>query len=380
MTTSDLSTSPPHPLKAYLALDVAELTERINAVRASLGSRLLVLGHHYQRDEVIALSDLRGDSYKLSAMAASNEPCETIAFCGVHFMAETADILANRPERLAQRDGRRVMVVLPDMQAGCPLAEMADIEQVEACWQQLATVSDVDEVTPITYVNSRASLKAFCGRHGGIVCTSSNARAVLEWAFQRRPRVLFFPDQHLGRNTARAMGIPLDAMPLWNPSEPSLGGNTEAAIRDARVLLWRGWCNVHQRFLAEDVARVRRERPGVKVIVHPECMMEVVDQSDAAGSTSMIIEEVRKAAPGTRWAIGTEERLVRRLQEQFPEQEIDLLGSQGALCRTMSLIDLPHVCWTLENLAAGTPVGVVTVDEATAEASLLALERMLKVS
>ena len=219
-----------------------------------MGRRLLILGHHYQQDEVIALADLRGDSYQLSALAAAEEQCRAIAFCGVHFMAETADILANRPEQIERRSGERVTVVLPDIKAGCSMADMAAIDQVEDCWEQLAEVIDVEEVMPVTYVNSAASLKAFCGRHGGIVCTSSNARAVLEWSFARRQRVLFFPDQHLGRNTARTMGIPLDVIPIWNPRESELGGNSRDAILRSRVLLWKGHCSVHQMFTAQHVA------------------------------------------------------------------------------------------------------------------------------
>jgi quinolinate synthase len=248
-----------HDLAPYMSLENDSLTARIQQVRAKMGSRLLILGHHYQRDEVIALSDLRGDSLQLAQLASTHEDCRAIAFCGVHFMAETADILANRPERLAQRSGRRVAVVLPDMGAGCSLADMADIEQVEDCWEQLGEAIDVADVMPITYVNSAASLKAFCGRHGGIVCTSSNARAALQWAFAHRSRVLFFPDQHLGRNTARAMGVPLEQMPVWDQRQDRLGGNAPEAIRNSRVILWRGHCSVHQMFLPQHVAQFRQQ-------------------------------------------------------------------------------------------------------------------------
>ena len=344
-----------------------------------MGEELLILGHHYQQDEVIALSDLRGDSYQLSAQAAANQKCRAIAFCGVHFMAETADVLANRPEQLARRDGRRTTVVLPDLAAGCSMADMAAIEQVEDCWEQLAEVIDVADVTPVTYVNSAASLKAFCGRRGGIVCTSSNARAVLEWAFARRSRVLFFPDQHLGRNTARRMGIPIDEMPLWNPREESLGGNQPEAIRRSRVLLWKGHCSVHQIFQPAHVAELRARHPGIKILVHPECTMEVVDQADVVGSTGRIIRAVEESPPGTKWAIGTELHLVNRLKHEHPEQEIYFLSPIVCMCATMYRIDLPHLCWALENLAAGTPVNVVRMDDETARWALEALERMLQV-
>ncbi len=371
--------TPTYELSLYESLDDETLIERIQKVRAKLGSRLLILGHHYQRDSVIAMADLRGDSYKLSALAAENTDCESIVFCGVHFMAETADILANRPERLAQRDGRRVAVVLPDRSAGCSLADMAAINQVEDCWSQLAELIDIEDVTPITYVNSTAELKAFCGRHGGIVCTSANAAAVLRWAFERRSRVLFFPDQHLGRNTARAMGIPTEQMPLWDPDQAELGGNTQTAIRNGRVILWRGHCSVHQVFLPEHVEQFRREYPDIKVIVHPECTAEVVKLSDAAGSTGAILDAVQSAAPGTRWAVGTEQHMVDRLRRDHPEQHIHFLAPTDSICETMSRITLANVCWSIENLAAGTPVNVIEVAPKTARWSLDSLRRMLDV-
>jgi len=371
--------APAFELAPYKSLENEALTERIQWVRAAMGSRLLILGHHYQQDEVIALSDLRGDSYKLAELAAQHEECRAIAFCGVHFMAETADILANRPERLLQRNGERVTVVLPDMAAGCSLADMAEIDQVEDCWEQLGEVIDADDVMPITYVNSAANLKAFCGRHGGIVCTSANARAVLDWAFARRSRVLFFPDQHLGRNTARAMGIPLEQMPLWDPHQEQLGGNTPDAIRQSRVILWRGHCSVHQMFLPQHVANFRAKYPGIKILVHPECMMQVVDQADVVGSTGKIIRAVEEAPPGTRWAIGTELHLVNRLKHQHPEQEIHFLSPVVCMCATMYRIDLAHLCWAVENLAAGTPVNAIEVEPETARFALEALQRMLQV-
>jgi quinolinate synthase len=371
--------APAFALAPYKSLENDALTARIQRVRAEMGPRLLILGHHYQQDEVIALSDLRGDSYKLAELAARHEECRAIAFCGVHFMAETADILANRPEQVARRQGGRVTVVLPDQAAGCSLADMAAIEQVEDCWDQLGEVIDTADLMPITYVNSAADLKAFCGQHGGIVCTSANARAVLEWAFQRRSRVLFFPDQHLGRNTARAMGIPLEQMPLWDPRQEPLGGNPAEAIRRSRVILWRGHCSVHQMFLPQHVAAFRQKYPGIKIMVHPECMMEVVDQADVIGSTGKIIRAVEEAPAGSKWAIGTELHLVQRLKREHPEQEIHFLSAIVCMCATMYRIDLPHLCWALENLAAGTPVNVIRVPEDTAGYALEALQRMLEV-
>ncbi|MBU4273732.1 MAG: quinolinate synthase NadA [Planctomycetes bacterium] len=371
--------NPTFDLARYESLEKDALVRRVQAVRAEMGPRLLILGHHYQQDEVIALADLRGDSYGLSELAANSEECRAIVFCGVHFMAETADILANRPERLAERGGLRVPVILPDLDAGCSLADMADVEQVEKCWSELAEVIDIDDVTPITYVNSAAELKAFCGRRDGIVCTSSNARAALDWAFQRRGRVLFFPDQHLGRNTARTMGIPLEQMPLWDPRQDKLGGNSAEAIRGSRVILWRGFCCVHQRFTSYDVAYFRAKYPGIKIIVHPECMMEVADLADVVGSTSKIIREIEQSPPGTRWAIGTELHLVDRLRREHPEQEIHLLSNESCVCSTMFRINLPRLCWAVENLAAGTPVNVIEVEPETARWALEALRRMLDV-
>jgi quinolinate synthase len=358
--------SPAFEFKPYRGLSNDELTRRIDAVRAEFGPRLLILGHHYQQDEVIALSDLEGDSYQLSKMAAESRDCRFIAFCGVHFMAETADILANRPEKLAERNGERVTVVLPDMAAGCSMADMAAIDQVESCWEELGEVIDTSDITPVTYINSAASLKAFCGRHGGIVCTSSNAAAVLKWAFERTKRVLFFPDQHLGRNTAKAMGIPLSEMAVWNPHADSLGGNTPEVLQKVKVLLWQGHCSVHAMFRPEHVDAFRAKYPGIKVLVHPECPLEVVDKSDASGSTSKIIRTVDEAVPGTKWAIGT-------------EQEIHFLSPVVCMCATMYRIDLAHLCWSLENLAAGTPVNIINVDPDTAHHALVALERMLAV-
>tara|TARA_B100000809_G_scaffold257625_1_gene299534 strand:+ start:19772 stop:20911 length:1140 start_codon:yes stop_codon:yes gene_type:complete len=370
---------PAHELAPYRSLEDSVLAERIEAVRSNLGSELLILGHHYQQDGVIAHSDLRGDSYQLSKMAAENSECRWIVFCGVHFMAETADILANRPEKVAQRDGRRVEVILPDMAAGCSMADMAAIEQVEAAWEDLAEVVDTDEITPITYINSAASLKAFCGRHGGVVCTSSNAAGVLQWAFERRRRVLFFPDQHLGRNTALTMDITNDQMPVWDPYAQELGGNDSQAIQQGRVILWKGHCSVHQMFQPDHVHQLREQHPDIQILVHPECPQEVNDLADVSGSTGKIIETVRAADPGTRWAIGTELHLVNRLKEEYPEQEIHFLSPVVCMCATMYRIDMAHLCWSLENLAAGTTVNRVEVDEETSRWSLVALERMLSI-
>jgi quinolinate synthase len=366
-------------IEPYKSLDSQTLTERIQAVRTQMGPRLLILGHHYQQDDVIALADLRGDSYQLSKLAAESRQCRAIAFCGVHFMAETADILANRPERLAEREGQRVPVILPDLAAGCSMADMAEIEQVELCWEQLAEVIDVDDLMPVTYVNSAASLKAFCGRHGGIVCTSANARAVLEWSFARRSRVLFFPDQHLGRNTALTLGVTPEEMPVWDPRNDDLGGCDEAAVRRSRVLLWQGHCSVHQMFLPAHVDQFRQRFPGIKILVHPECMREVVAKADVIGSTGKIIRAVEQSPPGTRWAIGTELHLVNRLKHEHPEQEIYFLSPVVCMCATMFRIDLAHLCWSLENLARGAAVNVIRVDDTTARDALEALQRMLEV-
>jgi quinolinate synthase len=368
------------PFTPYRSLSNGELQERIAKVKREMGSRLLILGHHYQQDEVIAHADLTGDSYQLSKLAADSPDCRAIVFCGVHFMAETADILANRPEKLASRNGERVSVILPDLSAGCSMADMAAIRQVEAAWEALGEVIDTQDLTPVTYINSAASLKAFCGRHEGIVCTSSNAKAVLEWAFARRKRVFFFPDQHLGRNTSLKMGITNEQMPVWNPHAEDLGGNSEEAIVNSRVLLWQGHCSVHQMFTAAHVHQYREKIPGIKILVHPECPQEVNDIADISGSTSKIIETVRKAPAGTKWAIGTELHLVNRLKAEHPEQEVHFLSPIMCMCATMYRIDLAHLCWSLENLQAGHIVNQINVKQDIADWSLIALQRMLDVS
>jgi quinolinate synthase len=370
----------PRPFPHYRELADDVLHERIAAAKHELGKSLLILGHHYQQDEVIRHADLTGDSYQLSKLAAESQDCRTIVFCGVHFMAETADILANRPEKIAARQGKRVAVILPDMAAGCSMADMAAIRQVESAWKQLSEVIDTNDLTPVTYINSAASLKAFCGRHGGIVCTSSNAKAVLEWSFAQRKRVFFFPDQHLGRNTSLKMGISNGEMPVWNPHEEELGGNTADAIQKSRVILWKGHCSVHQMFQASHVHSFRMNHPGIQILVHPECPQEVNDIADISGSTSKIIETVRKAPAGTKWAIGTELHLVNRLKKEHPEQEIHFLSPLVCMCATMYRIDLAHLCWSLENLTHGVVVNQVTVKDDIAKWSIVALERMLDVS
>ncbi len=368
------------PLSDYKPLGNAELSARISAGRKKLGKSLLILGHHYQQDEVIEHADLRGDSYQLSQLAAASTDCRTIIFCGVHFMAETADILANRPDKLAERKGHRVDVILPDMAAGCSMADMAAIRQVEDAWDQLGEVIDTKRLIPVTYINSAASLKAFCGKHGGIVCTSSNAAAVIRWAFERGERVFFFPDQHLGRNTALTMGITNAQMPVWDPYTEDLGGNTSAAIAGSKVVLWKGHCSVHQMFRPEHVAQFRQKIPGIKILVHPECPQEVNDIADHSGSTSSILRTVEQAPPGTKWAIGTELHLVNRIKKEHPEQEIHFLSPVVCMCATMYRIDLAHLAWTIENLLEGELVNEIVVDEDTARYSLIALERMLEVN
>jgi quinolinate synthase len=360
----------------YRVLDNETLNQRIREAKQKLGSRLLILGHHYQQDEVIEHADLRGDSLQLSQMAAERD-CDYIVFCGVHFMAETADIVANRPEKLAARNGKRVIVVLPDMAAGCSMADMAGIEQVENAWDDLGQVIDNKDITPVTYINSAASLKAFCGKHGGIVCTSSNAEQVIRWAFERTSRVFFFPDQHLGRNTSLKMGITNDQMPVWDPYAESNGGNSADAIRNSKVVLWKGHCSVHQMFRKEHVDAFRQRIPGIKILVHPECPQEVNDIADLSGSTGYIIRTVKSAPAGSKWAIGTELHLVNRLKKEHPEQEIHFLSPVMCMCATMYRIDLAHLCWSLENLVAGVPVNVIEVDPDTSRWSLVALERML---
>jgi quinolinate synthase len=348
----------------------AELQERIAAAKAKLGRRLLVLGHHYQRDEVIRHADFTGDSFKLAKNAADRKEADFIVFCGVHFMAESADILS----------GEHQTVFLPDLNAGCTMADMADIEQVEKAWEDV-TAAVGDEVLPITYMNSTASLKAFVGRQGGAVCTSSNARAVLEWAFAQKPRVLFFPDEHLGRNTGYRMGIPLAAMPLFDPYEER-GGLDPAQVRAARILLWKGHCSVHNRFTPEMVDERRAKIPGVKVIVHPECRFEVAQKADVIGSTEGILKTVRESAPGTKWTVGTELNLVARLarEQQAQGREVTSLDDCFCACSTMFRIDPPHLLWVLEGLLEGDLLrNPIRVPPKTAAEARAALDRMLAI-
>jgi quinolinate synthase len=345
-----------------------DLEERILSVKQRMGDSLLILGHHYQQDEVIRFADLRGDSYRLTQLAAASRECRAIVFCGVHFMAETADILSRE----------EVDVYLPDLAAGCSMADMADHESVEAAWQDLADVIDTNQLTPVTYINSSAELKAFCGRHNGIVCTSSNAAAVLEWSFGRGSRVLFFPDQHLGRNTARRMGIPLEEMTVWDPREP-LGGNSTERLVASRVLLWKGHCSVHQMFKPDHVRQFRHRFPDGKILVHPECMMQVVDAADLVGSTEFIIETIAQAPSGSTWGIGTELHLVNRLAEENRDKSIHFLSPIVCMCATMFRIDLPHLAWCLENLDRGTPVNRIKVPHETARWAQVALKRMLEI-
>lgn len=352
-----------------------ELDARIRAAKATLGDRVVVLGHFYQREEVVRHADYVGDSFQLANAAKDRPEAEAIVFCGVHFMAETADLLS-RPEQA---------VILPNLAAGCSMADMADIDQVEECWEQLEDVlgdletPDADglvPVIPVTYMNSSAAIKGFVGRHGGIVCTSSNARTVLEWAFARGRRVLFFPDQHLGRNTAKAMGVPLEQMPMWNPRRP-LGGSTAEQLEDSRVILWHGFCSVHRRFTVDQIDKARAEHPGVRVIVHPECPMDVVDAADEAGSTDIIRKAIAAADEPTTFAIGTEINLVQRLAAQYPQHEIFCLDPVVCPCSTMYRIHPGYLAWVLESLVAGKVVNRITVPADVAEPATVALERML---
>ncbi len=350
-----------------------ELHTRIEAAKATLGDRVVVLGHFYQRDEVIRHADYVGDSFQLAGAAKSRPDAEAIVFCGVHFMAETADLLSTPAQS----------VILPNLAAGCSMADMADADSVAECWEQLDEVFgsalDADgraPVIPVTYMNSSAALKAFCGRNGGIVCTSSNASTVLEWAFERGQRVLFFPDQHLGRNTAKAMGIPLEQMPMWNPNKP-LGGNTEEQLRDAKVVLWHGFCSVHKRFTVDQIADARAQHPDVRVIVHPECPSPVVDAADEAGSTDYIVKAIQAAPAGTTFAIGTEINLVQRLAAEYPQHRIFCLDPVVCPCSTMYRIHPGYLAWVLERLVAGEVVNQITVAGADVEPARLALERML---
>ncbi len=355
------------PFADYVALDAETIRARTWAAKRQLGDTLVILGHHYQRESVIEFADFRGDSFKLSQLAAAQDTARTIVFCGVHFMAESADVLA-QPHQT---------VILPDIKAGCSMADMATLDDVEDAWDQLLAEHG-DTFTPITYMNSTAAIKAFCGAHGGIVCTSSNAREALEWAWARKPRVLFLPDQHLGRNTAYRMGVPLDHMAdwVWRASKPRQV-NARAFEADTRIVLWRGFCSVHAKFSAAQIDEVRAADPKVNVLVHPECPFDVVQGADLVGSTEYIIEQVQNAPAGTSWAIGTEVHLVHRLALEHPEQHIRSLQKNVCPCATMNRIDPAHLLWTLENLADGHVVNPVRVPEAVKADARAALDRML---
>ena len=359
----------------YLNADPDELARRIAEAKATLGDRLLVLGHHYQRDEVMAFADARGDSFGLSRLAAAST-ASYVVFCGVHFMAESADILTGDDQQ----------VVLPDLNAGCSMADMADLDSVEEAWDDLAAVTDVERIVPITYMNSSAALKAFVGDHGGAVCTSSNARAVLRWALGGGPegssqadKVLFFPDQHLGRNTGFQLGYAASDMAVWDPRR-ACGGLTEREVKEATFLLWKGHCSVHQRFTVEQVEAFRDAYPGGTVIVHPECSHEVVERADMVGSTDFIISAVDAAEPGSVMAVATEIHLVNRLADEHPDRTVMSLDPVVCPCSTMFRIDAAHLAWVLENLVEGTVVNQITVDPTTAASARVALERMLAIT
>ncbi|MFN8105195.1 MAG: quinolinate synthase NadA [Acidimicrobiia bacterium] len=356
----------------YTSASDDELATRIAAAKTELGDRLLVLGHHYQREEVFRWADATGDSFKLARHAADHPEADFIVFCGVHFMAESADILT----------GEHQIVVLPDLNAGCSMADMAHLDQVLDAWDDIDAVYGTDAVVPITYMNSSAALKAFVGEHGGAVCTSSNARAVLEWAYgdQGADKVLFFPDQHLGRNTAISMGYSLDDCRVWNPREVQ-GGLDERDIKEAPILLWRGHCSVHQRFTPDQVAAAREADPDVNVIVHPECSHDVVSLADFVGSTEVILRTIRDAPSGTRWAVGTEIHMVDRLRVESAARGVDVFSLDPLVCpcSTMFRIDAPHLAWTLESLVDGDVVNQVSVDADTSRWARVALERMLAI-
>lgn len=356
-------------LEQYFKMSDAELDARITAAKQQLGSRVVILGHHYQRDDVVKHADLTGDSYQLSVMASQTE-AEFIVFCGVHFMAESADVLGKPSQR----------VILPDLGAGCSMADMASVEQVEDAWEQLREIGVLEQkVAPITYMNSSAAIKAFCGRNGGVVCTSSNAVPLFDVYLKEFDKMFFFPDQHLGRNTGAKFGIPLNKMVLWNPFE-ELGGNTPEELNAAKLILWRGHCSVHGRFKPWHVDQIRQKVEGVKVLVHPECMREVVDAADLNGSTAFIIKTVENAPSGSKWAIGTEVNLVNRLAQRFPDKEIHLLAPDLCMCATMYRIAPQNLAWALDSLVAGEIVNQITVDDETKHFANVALERMINLT
>ncbi len=354
----------------YADLSPEEAASRIEAAKQKLGSRLVILGHHYQRDEIIAHADFRGDSYKLAKDAAKQTEAEFIVFCGVHFMAESADILTSDHQR----------VILPNLAAGCSMADMANLFQVRNCWRDLEKVLGADmKVVPVTYINSAANLKAFVGERGGTVCTSTNAPTAVKWALEQGEKVLFFPDQHLGRNTGVKLGYdPATEMCVWDPFKP-MGGNTEEQLKAAKFILWKGHCSVHQRFTVEQIEKARREHPGVKVLVHPECPLEVVQNSDVNGSTEAIIRTIESAPAGSSWAVGTEINLVNRLANEHPDKTIFCLDPQICPCSTMYRIHPSFLCWVLESLVEGNVVNEIVVPPKVKHFALLSLQRMLTV-
>ncbi len=351
----------------YRSLSGDELDRRIWEAKEKLGSDLVILGHHYQRDDVIKFADYRGDSLQLARIAEKQRDAKYIIFCGVHFMAETADILTSDAQT----------VILPDLRAGCSMADMADIAEVEEAWEVLQEKFG-DTILPVTYVNSTAAIKSFVGKNGGTTCTSSNADGVLKWAFEQKERILFLPDQHLGRNTAVKMGIPLEQMAIWNPSTGELE-DVKCPLEEIRVLLWKGHCSVHMKFTPQQIHRFRKEEPDRKIIVHPECTHEVVKLADLNGSTSYIIQRISEAPAGTKWAVGTEINLVQRLANEHPEQDIVLLSETMCPCLTMNRIDRPHLLWALDSVLDGEPVNQIRVDEGVTKWARIALDRMLAI-
>jgi quinolinate synthase len=351
----------------YLKMNDLELDERIARAKSALGDDVVVLGHHYQRDEIVKFADFRGDSYKLSQLAAERADAKYIVFCGVHFMAETADILSGPEQK----------VILPNLEAGCSMANMAQADDVEQCWDELSALVD-ETIVPITYMNSSAALKAFCGKHGGIVCTSSNAEAAMKWALERGKKILFFPDQHLGRNTALKLGYSQSDMVIWTPRKP-LGGHSAEEIKSARFVLWLGWCSVHARFSRAQIEWARAEYPSVRVLVHPECKREVVEAADEAGSTEYIVKRVVESPPGSVWAIGTEINLVSRLAKENPDKTIVSLDPVICPCSTMYRIHPAYLAWVMESLVEGKVVNRISVDADTSHWAKVALERMLQV-
>ncbi|HTI13527.1 MAG TPA: quinolinate synthase NadA [Dictyobacter sp.] len=355
----------------YAEMDGEELDRRITAAKAALGDRLVILGHHYQRDEIIKYADYRGDSFKLSQLAAQRPEADYILFCGVHFMAESADVLS----------GAHQQVILPNPAAGCSMADMANIAEVEECWEMIhESLGEDAGVIPVTYMNSAANLKAFCGRNGGIVCTSANAPAVINWAFQRGKRVLFFPDEHLGRNTGLRYGIREDQMVVWNPKDPMASENADEELENAKIILWKGYCSTHMRFSLQQIENARAQYPDINILVHPECRREVVDAADYFGSTEYIIEKIEAAPAGSKWGVATEINLVHRIAESNPDKMVFCLDPVVCPCSTMYRIHPAYLAWVMEALLEGEVLNQVTVDEDTAHWARVALERMLSLA